>query len=231
MKQKAFRLKQDVTVFADEAQKRPIYRIRGDRVMGSVRLLLSTPEGSRIGTIQRQWAASLWRATYKIFDRDDQQLGVIREVNPWIKIVHGLLGELPLIGIFVAMRVRLSIGSPPTSRTVSASTRPVIRKVAVGTSPRERRRSSHAPKRFTQRSSSTGRRTVRNPFGLGVLPNPRTTDSVARSGFEPLKSVQRIPLSSLLFGSSADSRVDHRPRSSRFYSRATRSSVMGSRLP
>jgi len=47
VKQKAFRLKTDVVVFADEAQTQPVYRIRGDRMMGSVKYAVSTADGPK----------------------------------------------------------------------------------------------------------------------------------------------------------------------------------------
>lgn len=105
VKQKAFRLKADVVVFADEQQAQPVYRIRGDRMMGSVKYTVGTADGQSLGSLQRQWGSFLWSATYKVFDRNDTQIGTIRQQNPWIRVVHGLAEEIPIVGPVVGMYV------------------------------------------------------------------------------------------------------------------------------
>jgi len=105
VKQKAFRLKTDVVVFADEAQTQPVYRIRGDRMMGSVKYTVSTADGRLVGTLQRQWASFLWSATYRVFDGNGAELGTIRQQNPWVRVLHGLVEEIPFVGIVAQMFV------------------------------------------------------------------------------------------------------------------------------
>jgi len=105
VKQKAFRLKTDVVVFADEAQTQPVYRIRGDRMMGSVKYAVSTADGRLVGTLQRQWASFLWSATYRVFDANGAELGTIRQQNPWVRVLHGLVEEIPFVGIVAQMFV------------------------------------------------------------------------------------------------------------------------------
>ena len=103
VKQKAFRLKADVIVYADEEQTQPVYRIRGDRMMGSVKYEVGTADGRPLGSLQRQWGSFLWRATYRLFDRNDAEIGTIQQQNPWVRVLHGLAEEIPLVGVFVAM--------------------------------------------------------------------------------------------------------------------------------
>ena len=103
VKQKAFRLKAEVIVYADEQRIQPVYRIRGDRMIGSVKYVVGTADGRPLGSLQRQWGSFLWRATYRLFDRNDTEIGTIRQQNPWIRVLHGLAEEIPLAGVFVAM--------------------------------------------------------------------------------------------------------------------------------
>jgi uncharacterized protein YxjI len=105
VKQKAFRLKADVVVYADEAQTQPVYRIRGDRMMGSVKYAVTDADGGPLGSVQRQWGSAFWRATYRIFDANDAEIGTIRQLNPWIRVLHGLAEEIPFVGVVVAMWV------------------------------------------------------------------------------------------------------------------------------
>jgi uncharacterized protein YxjI len=104
VKQKAFKLKEDVTVFADEGQTRPLYNIKADRIIDiSARYTITDVNtGAVIGAVKKQGLRSLWKAHYDVFDPlgGEQPLFSIREANPWIKVADGLFGELPIIGLF-----------------------------------------------------------------------------------------------------------------------------------
>lgn len=105
VKQRAFRLRAEVTVYADEAQTEPVYRIQGDRMVGSVRFRVSAPDGRILGSVQRQWGSFLWRATYRVFDAGDTEIGTIRQQNPWVRVLHGLAEEIPFVGAIVGLFV------------------------------------------------------------------------------------------------------------------------------
>jgi hypothetical protein len=100
VKQKAFKLKEAVTVFGDEAQTRPLYEIAADRILDlTANYHITDAAGTPIGVISRQGMRSIWRAHYEIH-RDGRPLFQIREENPWIKVIDGFLGELPIVGMF-----------------------------------------------------------------------------------------------------------------------------------
>lgn len=100
VKQKAFKLKEAVTVFADEAQTRPLYSIKADRVIDiSAQYAITDETGTQVGVLQRKGMRSLWRAHYEV-SRGGGVVLAIREANPWVKVVDALVGELPVIGIF-----------------------------------------------------------------------------------------------------------------------------------
>jgi hypothetical protein len=100
VKQKAFKLKEAVTVFADEAQTRPLYSIKADRVIDiSAQYAITDETGQQVGVLQRKGMRSLWRAHYEV-SRGGGVVLTIREANPWVKVVDALVGELPVIGIF-----------------------------------------------------------------------------------------------------------------------------------
>jgi hypothetical protein len=105
VRQKAFRLKTDVVVYADDTQTQPVFLIRGDRMIGSVKYQVTSADGRPIGSIQRQWGSFLWSATYRIFDANAVELGTIRQKNPWIRILHGLVADIPIVGVFAQMWV------------------------------------------------------------------------------------------------------------------------------
>ena len=97
VKQKAFKLKEDVTVFGDEAQTRPLYRIRADRVIDiSAQYRIEDMAGAEIGTVRRQGMRSFWRAQYEVH-REGQPVMTIQEENPWVKVADGFLSEIPIV--------------------------------------------------------------------------------------------------------------------------------------
>ncbi len=100
VKQQAFKLKESVTVFRDAEQRHPIYRIAADRVLDiSAQYRIDDAGGSPLGVLRRQGMRSLWRAHYEVY-RGGVPFLTIREENPWVKVVDGLVGEIPILGLF-----------------------------------------------------------------------------------------------------------------------------------
>lgn len=101
VKQKAFKLKEDVTVFADEAQSRPVYSIKADRVIDfNARYEITNAQtGEKLGALKRQGMKSLWKSHYDVSDARGAAVFSIREANPWTKVFDRLLGEIPVVGI------------------------------------------------------------------------------------------------------------------------------------
>jgi len=100
VKQKALKLKEAVTVFADEAQTEPLYRIAADRVIDfAARYSFRDARDEALGSIKRQGMKSIWKARYDIFD-DGQVTMTIAEENPWVKVLDATFSSIPLVGIF-----------------------------------------------------------------------------------------------------------------------------------
>ena len=99
VKQKAFKLKEAITVYADREQTRPLYRIAADRVIDfSATYNITTADGAYIGAIRQQGMRSLWRSRYDIV-RGNDVVFTAREENPWAKVGDGLFSEIPVLGI------------------------------------------------------------------------------------------------------------------------------------
>ena len=100
VKQKAFKLKEAVTVFADEAQRTPLYRIAADRMLDiSAQYKITSESGRTLGVLQRRGMRSFWRAHYEIH-REGRPHLLIQEENPWVKLIDGFVGEIPIVGMF-----------------------------------------------------------------------------------------------------------------------------------
>ena len=102
VKQKAFKLKEAVTVFADAEQTRPWFHITADRVLDfNANYSFTDVSGRPFGSIRRQGRKSLWKASYELFDGfQPHPVAIIREENPWSKVFDTLFGEIPILGIF-----------------------------------------------------------------------------------------------------------------------------------
>jgi uncharacterized protein YxjI len=100
VKQKLFKFKEAITIFADAEQTSPLYYIKADRIIDfSARYDFTDSNGTYIGSVKRRGLKSLWRARYDIFDGDTTTLN-IQEKNPWVKIADALFAEIPIVGMF-----------------------------------------------------------------------------------------------------------------------------------
>ena len=101
VKQKLFKLKEDINVFADESQTHLLYNIKADRVIDfSPKFNFTNGGGTTFGSVKRKGMRSIWRANYEIYDAGGTQVMKINEENGWVKVVDSLVGELPVVGIF-----------------------------------------------------------------------------------------------------------------------------------
>ncbi len=101
MKQKLFKLKEDINIFADENQTQMLFNIKADRVIDwSANYSFTDSRGSHLGSIKRQGMRSIWKASYDIFDQTGNQAMKINEENGWVKVMDALFGELPIVGMF-----------------------------------------------------------------------------------------------------------------------------------
>jgi uncharacterized protein YxjI len=99
VKQKLFKLKEAITVFADVERTRPLYYMKADRIIDfSARYDFTNENGIPIGAVKRQGLKSLWRARYDVFDGESVNF-TIQEKNPWVKIADALFQEIPVVGM------------------------------------------------------------------------------------------------------------------------------------
>lgn len=99
VRQKLFKLKEEIEVFEDERKTKQLYRIKADRWLDfNAFYSITDNENTLLGKVGRKGVQSLWRASYDIYNTDGIPLFVITEEKPWIKVLDGLLGEIPILG-------------------------------------------------------------------------------------------------------------------------------------
>jgi uncharacterized protein YxjI len=100
VKQKAFKLKEAVTVFADAGQTQPLYSINANKVLDfSARYTFTDSSGRPLGSVRRQGMKSIWKAHYDVLDGENAVM-TIQEESAWTKVLDGLVGEIPILGMF-----------------------------------------------------------------------------------------------------------------------------------
>ena len=94
-----FKLKEKVEIYNDEKQSQLIFRIEADRMLDfSANYSFTDAAGNEWGSVRRKGMRSLWAAHYQVM-QDDQVDMEIGEESPMKKILEGILGEIPLIGL------------------------------------------------------------------------------------------------------------------------------------
>lgn len=101
VRQKMFKLKEDILCYSDESKSNLIYRIKANKWIDySATYTFSDAYDLELGRVARKGRASLWKATYEIFNLNQDHEFTIKEENPWSKLVDALLSEIPIVGIF-----------------------------------------------------------------------------------------------------------------------------------
>lgn len=101
VKQKMFKLKEDITIYANESKTQVNYKIKADKWIDfSAAYAFTNASGEEIGKVGRKGWVSLWKAHYEIFDKNKQLKYHVREENAWVKVLDGLVGQIPILSLF-----------------------------------------------------------------------------------------------------------------------------------
>ena len=101
VEQKRFKFKEDIGFFADDAKQHELLRIKArQRFDPRARYDITTPDGAKVGEIQKVFGKSLLRSTYTLFDATGNELCVVREVSMPKAIFRRALGFIPYVENF-----------------------------------------------------------------------------------------------------------------------------------
>jgi uncharacterized protein YxjI len=99
VRQKIFKLRENIQVFKDSSQSQLLSQIQADRIFDfSAAYSFIDPEGLTYGSVKRRGLRSLWRTRYEVQDRG-QDSYTIQEDSPWVKVIDSFLGEIPIVGM------------------------------------------------------------------------------------------------------------------------------------
>jgi uncharacterized protein YxjI len=101
VKQKMFRFKEKIEVFADAEMSRKRFEINADRMIDfSANYHFTDADGNAWGSVRREGMRSFWSAHYDIYEGARLEMS-IREEEPWKRLLEGVLGEIPIVGFLV----------------------------------------------------------------------------------------------------------------------------------
>ena len=101
VRQKLFKLKEDVVVYNNESRTQENFRIRANQWIDfNASYAITDHTGKNLGKIARKGMRSIWKATYFILDAFDNQKYKVQEENAWVKIIDGIVSDIPIIGMF-----------------------------------------------------------------------------------------------------------------------------------
>lgn len=99
IKQKLFKLKENIEIFTDNNKSQKLYTVKADRIIDfSPEFALWDASERLVGSVKRFGKKSIWKSTYEIKIGESLQL-TVKETNPWAKVMDVLLGEIPLLGL------------------------------------------------------------------------------------------------------------------------------------
>lgn len=103
VKQKMFKLKESVEVFADTERNNLLFQIGADRMIDfSANYLFTDASGNPWGAVRRKGMRSFWSAHYDIMQDGEIDM-TIREESAFKKLLESILSEIPIVGFFFTL--------------------------------------------------------------------------------------------------------------------------------
>ncbi|MCU0749767.1 MAG: hypothetical protein MUF13_09515 [Akkermansiaceae bacterium] len=101
-KQKLLKFREHVEIWTDKSQGTRLAEIKANKVIDwSARYFFTDAQNAPIGSVGRRGWRSLWKAHYEVFNPGDSNPDFsIQEGNAWVKVLDGILGEIPILGMF-----------------------------------------------------------------------------------------------------------------------------------
>ncbi len=110
VKQKAFKLKEDITMFADEAQTKPVIKINARNILdfSAAYDVTDVATGEKVGVLRRKgMMSSFVMDAWEILDKNDAVIGAIKEESMLLAMVRRYLANI------IPQKFMMTIGETP----------------------------------------------------------------------------------------------------------------------
>jgi uncharacterized protein YxjI len=96
VRQKKLSIREDIRFLADESETEELFRLKARQVFDvRGRYEVTTPEGERIGTLEKVFGISLIRSTWRVYDPNDQQVALAQEKSIHVALFRRLIDFVP----------------------------------------------------------------------------------------------------------------------------------------
>lgn len=101
VRQKMFKLKEDIIIYNDDSRSEENYRIRANKWLDfNTAYSIVDKDGKEIGKVARKGWKSIWKVKYDIVNNEERIEYRITEKNGWVKVFDHVLGEIPILSFF-----------------------------------------------------------------------------------------------------------------------------------
>jgi uncharacterized protein YxjI len=113
-KQKAFKLKEDIRVYADEAMDDELLHIQADRVIdfSASYSVIDSRSGEHVGTLRRKGWSSLFRDSWEILDAEGVLRGKVLEDSAWKAMLRRTAN---IVSLFLPQAFTLQVDGQPVA--------------------------------------------------------------------------------------------------------------------
>jgi hypothetical protein len=109
VRQKRLALKEDIRFFADESEQEELFRLKARQLLElRGRYDVTTPNGERIGVLEKVFGVSLLRSTWRIYDALEQQVAMAQEKSVPVALLRRAIDFVPY-GEFVPIVFQFTI--------------------------------------------------------------------------------------------------------------------------
>lgn len=122
VRQKMFKLKEDISIYNNESKTAVNYKIKADRWLDfSAAYAFYDTNGKEFGKVVRKGWKSLWKAEYQIIDQHQKLQYKISEENAWVKVFDSILGQVPILSMFTGYLFN------PSYLLTNTNSKPIVR--------------------------------------------------------------------------------------------------------
>jgi uncharacterized protein YxjI len=117
VRQKRMAIKEDIRFFADEEETTELFRIKARRMLEvGGNYDVTTPDGQKIGVLQKVFGRSLFRSTWRILDEQENVLASGQERSLFLAIARRLIDFVPYVGDYIPIPYNFEINDPEGKR-------------------------------------------------------------------------------------------------------------------
>jgi len=101
VREKMFTWRDRIKVYSDSKQTALLYELTSNKLIDFQQTFTITDRnGKVVGKARRKTLKSFWTATFHIYDANDQHMFTIKERSGLVRMLDGMVGEIPILGFF-----------------------------------------------------------------------------------------------------------------------------------